>query len=78
VLCAGEGEHGEDAEGGADGHGGGDEEQDAVVGRALHEASLVEAKSGCPSTALGINAAPLPDRLGVSRRGEGLLMEKGL
>ena len=67
---AGEREHGEDAEGGADCHGGGDEEQDAAVGRALHEAPLVEAKSGC--------RAPLPDRLGVSRRGERLLMEKGL
>ena len=50
--------------------GGGDEEQDVAVGRALHEAPLVEAKSGC--------RAPLPDRLGVSRRGERLLMEKGL
>jgi hypothetical protein len=46
------------------------------VERALHEAPLVEAKSGCPHA--GINLAPLPDRLGVSRRGERLLMEKGL
>ena len=70
MSIAVQGEHGEDAEGGADGHRSGDEEQDAAW-RSFHKLPIVSA-----------GAAPqcgaLPDRLGVSRRGEWLLLEKGL